>query len=233
MASAPLLALLDSDDRWFPDYLSEQLQILEGSDATVVTVNAISSGGRHDGQPLWPDRTGLKPLTLMDVITHENWMCIMSIFRRELVDRIGGFDPRFTGNEDYEFWLRAAHSGAGILQNREPHGWYRRRDGSLSSDDRRMLEGILSVFRHVDALCERLPLERAAIGGQIRRFETELAILEVREALCNGEGTRAAHFLKIAAALREDRFYAVAAQFSALWAQPLVWAYQLRQALRS
>jgi teichuronic acid biosynthesis glycosyltransferase TuaG len=232
-ARGRFFALLDSDDRWFPDYLAAQLRILEGSDAAIVTANAISSGGLHDGQPLWPEQTGLKRLTLLDIITHENWMCIMSVFRREVVDRIGGFDPRFTGNEDYEFWLRAAHSGAGILQNRRPHGWYRRREGSLSSDDRRMLDGILSVYRHVLPLCERLPLEQAGIGRQIRRFETELAILEVREALDKGEATKAAHFLKIAAALREDRFYAVAAEISALWAKPLLWAYQLRQSLRS
>jgi teichuronic acid biosynthesis glycosyltransferase TuaG len=232
-ARGRFFALLDSDDRWFPDYLSAQLRILDGSDAAIVTVNAISSGGPHDGQPLWPEQAGLKRLTLLDVITHENWMCIMSIFRRELVDRIGGFDPGFTGNEDYEFWLRAAQSGAVIIQNCEPHGWYRRREGSLSSDDRRMLDGILSVFRHVDVLCDRLPIEHAAISRQIRRFETELAILEVREALRKGEATKAAHFLKVAAALREDRFYALAAEFSALWAKPLLWAYQLRQSLRT
>lgn len=232
-ARGRVFALLDSDDRWFPDYLSTQLRILAHSDADIVTANAINAGGEHDGEPIWPATSGLERLSLLDVITQENSMCIMSVFRREVVDRIGGFDSAFNGNEDYEFWLRAAHSGAGILQNREPHGWYRRREGSVSSDERRMVAGIWSVFQRIDTICEQLPIERAAVRRQIRRFETDLAILDLRESLRNGEAAKAAHFLQVAAALRGGCAYPLAAHVSARWPQPLLWAYQLRQALRT
>jgi len=231
-ARGRVFALLDSDDRWFPDYLSTQLRILHDSDADIVTANAINAGGEHDGAPIWPATAGLEQLTLLDVITRENSMCIMSIFRREVADRIGGFDSAFNGNEDYEFWLRAAHSGARILQNREPHGWYRRREGSVSSDQRRMVAGILSVFQRIDRACERLPIEQAAVRRQIRRFEADLAILDLRESLRNGEAAKAAQFLKVAAALRGGCAYPIAAHVSARWPKPLLWAYQLRQALR-
>lgn len=231
-ARGRVFALLDSDDRWFPDYLSTQLRILAESDADIVTTNAINAGGEQDGAPIWPATSGLARLTLLDVITQENSVCIMSVFRREIVDRIGGFDSAFNGNEDYEFWLRAAQAGARIVQNREPHGWYRRREGSVSSDERRMVAGIVSVFQRIDSHCEGLPIERAAVRRQIRRFETDLAMLNVRESLRNGEAARAAQFLKVAAALRGGCAYPIAAHVSARWAKPLLWAYQLRQALR-
>src|SRR5260221_12096291 len=62
-ARGRFFALLDSDDRWFPDYLSAQLRILDGSDAAIVTANAINSGGPFNGQSLWAEQAGLKRLT--------------------------------------------------------------------------------------------------------------------------------------------------------------------------
>jgi hypothetical protein len=58
----------------------------------------------------------------------------------------------FTGNEDYEFWLRAANAGFGIVQNLQPLGYYRRRDDSVSSNDVRMLNGIMAVLESVSRL---------------------------------------------------------------------------------
>src|SRR4051794_31718718 len=52
-AAAPVLALLDSDDLWFPDYLEEQLRLLAAApSAGVISANAVNLGGQFDGQLL-------------------------------------------------------------------------------------------------------------------------------------------------------------------------------------
>ncbi|HET8957918.1 MAG TPA: hypothetical protein VFM95_05630, partial [Microcella sp.] len=34
-----------------------------------------------------------------------------AMFRREVFDRVGGYDPRYAMGEDYHLWLRMAHHG--------------------------------------------------------------------------------------------------------------------------
>ena len=205
MARGRFFALLDSDDIWTPEYLAEQLRLLENcGTASIVTANAINLGGRFDGQPLWSATSGVLTLSLQDIIERENAVCIMSVFRREVFETIGGFDPLFTGNEDYEFWIRAALAGFPILQNRQPLGAYRRRDSSLSSDEVRMLKGILRVLKEADARCTSLPAARAAARRQIRRFQKELTRAELRASI---------------------------ARLGARWPALLVWADWIRQAM--
>src|SRR5580765_5270328 len=91
------IALLDSDDVWMPDYLEDQLTLLgRFPDRAIVTANAFNRGGRFDGQTIWRNTRGSRRLSLHDLIRSEDSVCIMSVFRREVLDRVGGFDRHFT-----------------------------------------------------------------------------------------------------------------------------------------
>src|SRR3954469_6321260 len=91
IAGGQFIALLDSDDVWMPHYLASQLALLERFPHTaIVTANAINRGGPLDGRPLWPSTLGQRELTLLDLIREENAVCIMTVFRRAVFDRIGG-----------------------------------------------------------------------------------------------------------------------------------------------
>src|SRR5262245_44962868 len=68
------LALLDGDDRWMPDYLEAQLEILE-TDRTidVLSANMINQGGRWDGKPFHTGTNGpIRRITLLDLIERED-----------------------------------------------------------------------------------------------------------------------------------------------------------------
>src|SRR4029079_3763550 len=96
VARGDFCALLDSDDVWMPDYLSEQLEIARCYPAAgVVTPNGINRGGELDGRPLWSATAGIRTLTLRDMLVEDNAVCVMALFRREVAERSGGFDPRF------------------------------------------------------------------------------------------------------------------------------------------
>ncbi len=233
-ARGRFIALLDSDDVWMPEYLERQLKVLdECPDRAIVTANAINRGGDRDGEPLWPETKGLRRLDLRDVILQEDAVCIMSVFRREVVERIGGFDRTYTGNEDYEFWIRAANAGFGIIRNCRPLGCYRRRPGSVSSDEQRMLNGIIRVLEGVARLPGPIAGEAEAIASQIRRFRQELVKAGMRTSLANNDAAAAALGLKTLSELRRSWPLAVAARVTMTFPYLLQRAYALRQSLRT
>jgi len=220
-------ALLDSDDRWTPDYLAEQLSVFRRfENVGVVTANAVNVGGPLDGKPLWPVTSGTERLTLLDILRKDDSICIMSVFRREVFETIGGFDPKWKGNEDYHFWVRAALAGFHILRNAKPLGLYRRRPDSESADDLRMLRGAIGVFSEIEMMCEERPIERAATRRQLAAFRKRLILAEIRESV---RRHRLLHLLQPPPGSLLSRAFGIV---SSVWLTPLVWAYELRRPRR-
>src|SRR5262249_36776148 len=140
-------AFLDSDDEWDPEFLAEQMAVLDARpDIDVVIANAWNRGGVRDGLAARPFRGEGRPITLAAVLADDTCLFIMSVFRREVVDTIGGFDPAIFTNEEYEMWIRAALAGFTFTRHIKPLGWYSHRPDSLSASDTRMLRGILRVL---------------------------------------------------------------------------------------
>ncbi len=186
LARGAVFAILDSDDAWDPAFLETHMAILAARpDIDVVTGNAVFLGSSLDGQPArpWPDPRPAP--TLAGILADETAIFIMSIFRRRVYDAIGGFDESLRTNEDYDFWLRAAHAGFVFHRHDRPLGRYRRRDDSLSASDLRMLPGIIAVYRKLRPAMADRTAERAIIDAQIVRFETERMAAEARGAIAS------------------------------------------------
>jgi glycosyltransferase involved in cell wall biosynthesis len=230
-SASAFIAILDSDDVWAPEYLAAQLAILERDDTIdIVTGNAWFLGGRLDGQLARPHPDPRQPPDLERILEDEQAVFIMSVFRRRVYERIGGFDEALRTNEDYDYWIRAAAAGVRFARNDRPIGWYRRRDDSLSAGEVRMLSGILRVFRKNRPLVAEREAVRAIVDRQIARFENELLAAETREALEKGDYTAAADGF---AALHHRRGGAAlgVARFAARYAPVLLSkAYQFRRA---
>jgi hypothetical protein len=154
---------------------------------------------------------------------------IMSIFRREVVERIGGFDERFRTNEDYDFWIRAALAGFRFARNPAPLGFYRRRSSSLSASEVRMLTGILRVFRKALPCSAEGTPARDVIVQQIARFETELLAAEAKAALERGDVTAAAASLDALRARRGGMALAFLAGALRRAPRAALWAYDARR----
>jgi hypothetical protein len=158
----------------------------------VVTGNARDLGGAHDGRPYRPLDSEFRRLSLLEIIEREDAVCIMSVFRRDVFETIGGFDPALQHNEDYDFWLRAAAAGCVFVQTPTPVGLYRRRPDSKSADESTALEGILLVLEKARIFCADRPAELAAINRQIARFEQRDLVVKGKMALRRGEFPAAA-----------------------------------------
>ena len=183
-ATGDYFALLDSDDRWEPEFLAEQLAILEARpDVDILTGNGWYLDGPKNGQLARPYPDPRPDPTLASILGDEWSVFIMTVFRRSVYTTIGAFDENMRSNEDYDFWLRAAIAGCVFARNDRPLGHYRVRTDSLSASNVRMLRGILHVYWKLRPEIAGRPAEMAILHRQISRFEAELLAAEARLAL--------------------------------------------------
>jgi glycosyltransferase involved in cell wall biosynthesis len=191
------LALLDSDDFWFPTYLAEQLAILERHpEIDVLSANAMNVGGAWDGTP-YKRTTADAPyeVRLLELVQHEDSVCILSLVRCRMLAALGGFDATLRGSEDYDVWLRATASEYRIFFNPRVLGGYRRRADSVSADELRMLAAIVIPLRALRARALPDPVLQSAIDRQLLRFSTRRQVVLATNALRSGERRRLAECL--------------------------------------
>ena len=183
-ARGRFFALLDSDDVWEPAFLATQLAILDSRpDVDIVTGNARFLGGPDHGRPARPHPDPRPEPTLATILADEAAVFIMSVFRRRVYEGIGAFNEQLRTNEDYEYWLRAAHSQFRFLRNSTPLGWYRVRGDSLSSDSLRMVSGALRVYREFSSRLDPGSREAEILARQVLRFEAELLAPAARHGI--------------------------------------------------
>jgi GT2 family glycosyltransferase len=234
-ARGRLYALLDSDDLWLPSYLEEQVAILSRRpDVAIVSANAINFGGASDGDLLLPAgvRSRLRPISLLTLVQIENSVCILSIFRREVAEVVGGFDCALRRSEDYDFWLRAAASGFRIVVNPKPLGLYRRRPDSISADEVLMLKAMQRPLLKLRDACADRPEVQTAVDIQLARFARRMLVARARNALVEGD----MHALATEFAALADETGAVRYRFAS-WLSgtapaTLRWAYSCKRTMR-
>ena len=233
-AEGRLFAFLDSDDEWDTTFLEEQIAILRARpDVDVVVGNARNRGGARDGQPSRPLRGEGRPIALTEILGDETCLFIMAVFRRDVIDAIGGFDPEIFTNEEYEMWIRAAMAGFTFTRHTTPLGWYSNRPDSLSANDTRMLSGILRVFAKTRRQLTPGSPEVSILDRQVARFAAELAAAEARGSLERGDTREAARHLADLHAHRGGWLLGAAARVVELVPGLGTAMYRLRGAVRS
>ena len=117
---APVIAFIDQDDRWMPEKLQRQLAFLDGGgfDAIHTAVRHIDEDGRVLRGSAWEENryrsrhaTGLAGLSAEELCRRSSVRLTTAIVRRDVFDRVGGFDERLFGGEDWSFWLDLVASG--------------------------------------------------------------------------------------------------------------------------
>lgn len=113
-----LIAFLDADDVWLPGKLSAQVEYLRQHPETAVVYGVFARWHANpDGSFDKPPVPVVKDPQKLLVEAHSGWIytellldsivCIITaMIRREVVERLGGFDQSLPTGEDYDFWLR-------------------------------------------------------------------------------------------------------------------------------
>jgi glycosyltransferase involved in cell wall biosynthesis len=183
-ARGEFVAYLDADDLWYPIKLERQVAYLDAHPAVDVvhtdftTIddrgNVLRAGfNRETGRPVPRGRCAIELLQRC----HVQLSTVME--RRDWVRRLGGFDPSLVCTEDYLRWIRLGLAGAVFGYLEEPLVKYRWRTGSLSRDERRMLDQFEQLF---GMLLRSGLLEEHAGPGGVRIVESRLYELHLRTA---------------------------------------------------
>jgi glycosyltransferase involved in cell wall biosynthesis len=171
-AQGDWVTFLDADDLLAASYLQE-MEKLAGTGAALLHTDAYLFSGRRVFRGMAaPDRPWaprLEPRALFVELAARNFVFVATTVRRDALQRVGGFDGRINGVEDWEMWLRLAAHGYGSARTPVPLGMYRRRPGQVSADRQRMEAAIRRMWEIVDREY-RLDDELRAVVAERRRY---------------------------------------------------------------
>ena len=135
--TAPWLLFLDADDLLTPETIMARLEAAQTSDADVVICDWVElvddgSGPNHAGPLRSVDWASLAADPEIATATHVWAPPAAVLYRRNLVERIGGFRTDLPVIQDARFLFDAAYHGARFAHSRHIGAMYRVARGSLS-----------------------------------------------------------------------------------------------------
>jgi glycosyltransferase involved in cell wall biosynthesis len=144
-----LLAFLDADDRWRPDFLARQVAWLKANRlCALVYCDALLSGDTPlAGRRFMAGAPSDGAVTLVSLIQQRcNIILSTVVARRRAVVAAGLFDETLRRGQDFELWLRLAWRGEAMAYQRDVLAERRVRAAGLSGDVLTTLERALNVL---------------------------------------------------------------------------------------
>lgn len=134
-ATGAFVAFLDQDDRWYPSKLAQQVAVLN-AEPDVVLVHCNYDRMDGDGRVLVAgaalvERTSALTSPLGRLIGEALVFPSAMMVRRDVFQRVGGFDPELRGFEDFDLIARLKQEGGFVLSN-ESGMAYRLHGGGFS-----------------------------------------------------------------------------------------------------
>ena len=141
-ARGAYLTWTSSDNIMLPEMLEELAQALDG-DPSVGLVYADRYLMDERGVDL-----GLYPAPEYDpyLLLHANLVHCCFLYRRECMERVGGYDPEFVYSEDWEYWIRISQY---YRMKRVPQALYRYRYHGTSMTSE-LIRGTSRNMKYVD-----------------------------------------------------------------------------------
>lgn len=163
MARGEFVALLDHDDELHPDALAhvhEALLVTPEADYVYTDEDKIDRAGHHSGPFFKPDWSPERMRTQM-------YTCHLSVFRRSLVEEVGGFDPEFEGSQDWDLVLRVTERARAVLHvPRVLYHWRMLESSTAGSGEAAKPWAFEAGRRAIEAHCERSGVEARSVRDQ-------------------------------------------------------------------
>lgn len=132
-AKGEFLTFLDADDTLGPHFIEVMLGALERAPELLGAACEHIVMQTDGSRPVQPLPGSGERLVIDDILPHNGWAPHAAVVRRELIDRIGGFDPEMVGAEDWDVWLRAT-AVSDFVAVRRPLAFYRRHEKQASNN---------------------------------------------------------------------------------------------------
>lgn len=185
-ARGEYIVFLDSDDRLTPEALASNLRRFDSEPKSAFVYGdhrLIDGEGRPITYVTMP-RPGSDPYATM-LQGNCIGMHATVMYRRQVLEAIGGFDESLPSCEDYDLYLRIARSRP-IARGGEMIAEYRRHDANMSRDLVMMLRTALLVLAKQRAVARTTPAHRRAYQqgrSAWKTFYVEQQLRRVRDAI--------------------------------------------------
>jgi glycosyltransferase involved in cell wall biosynthesis len=199
-AQGQFIALLDADDQWLPEYLSEMIAALKSNASLgIISPNAEYFGAtRLAGKTFQDVYPPIEPVTWEKLLARKSKIFISSVFRREILNEVGMLDesPETIGCEDFDLWLRMGRQGHRFSFMRRVLVRYRRHENSLSAGGVNICAGTIHVYEKFLRQPDISSDERQIIQQQISQEKAQMHLAKAHKFILSGKYDAAQDQLK-------------------------------------
>lgn len=205
-ATGEFIAFLDADDKWAPNFLEKQLELLKDTNADLVFSDAVFFGesplAGRTFMELQPSRGDVTPEKLLAV--EVTVLTSTVLVRKAPVIEVGLFDESFRRGHDFDLWLRLAKRGARFAYQRKILAYYRILESGLSGGTISQLERTRAVLETIKAKARLTATEEAALQLNMRNTLRQLALENGKKKLLDKDFAGALKAFNDAKKFRRD-----------------------------
>ena len=182
IAIGEYIALLDQDDLWLPRKLEFQARLLNNHPRVALTwAGAVRFKKEPPSNPMNPPSYHKERIqyTPRDLLVFDKIAALTAVFKREIALRVGAFDPKTPGTDDWDLWIRIA-SRYPIKYLPKTMALYRLHEGQQTKNVRKLTLGELYVVKKNKKVFLQLPEGRKLYRHELAKRLATAAIESVK-----------------------------------------------------